>query len=419
MENQNKYFLYSDGNRFPKINRSGYGGYIEAPSGQVVVEYTQEIKEEEHKHNFELWGIITGLEIAQQMGIKDLMCRCDDKTLMIHVNAALKDIKHLENVYGNKRGLIEKVINLAKGIDNISFHYVPRNENKYSDTLSRKYIILLEKNFLADHQKLLDKSTNYFLTGEAPPHSIYYHSDKLTFVPFEHNPFLVSQKRNRKQKIFRKGLTTSFDSFWNLDIIYKIPDKSIFTVPGSKKEIDSIALKKYNDETNTWDYVDGYLVEGTSLKLNVAIDIFNRALDKIKEVDSSVWIYSNIEGLTDVFHQKKPVSKEIFDKFLTCSQKMKEFDKIIYHRIPKEIEHKVKNKLQKKKEMVSAEQTVELMRSALTPSKRNKYFGQLMSIMIKNLELNRKELISSQEKIELKNELSKKYQPDLVRYRMS
>lgn len=388
------YYLNSDGSRFPKINRSGYGGYIKDSTGTTLVEYTNEIKDNEQKHNYELWGLITGLEIAQQMEIKKLICRCDDKTLIKHINAVMLDQSNLDKVLGTKKDLIQYVYQLTKSFDKISFEYVFREQNKYSDLLSRKYTILIEKNFLIEYNKLKSKSNYYFENEIVPPHSIYFHNNKLTFVPYEYNPFILSQTKNKKQKEFRKSIINKFNQNWEITTNYKE------TFNG--EELDSLSLKKYDKENNGWEIIETYLID--DLKLNTTIDIFNIALDKIYSIDKSPWIFTDIEGLTDIFYQKKPLSKEIFHKFLETSHKMNQFNSILYHRTPKFIEKILKEK--NKKPLNTLEETVQLIHNTQEIVKKNKLFGQLMSIKIKELGMRNE---TPSEKLKIKEDLIKKY----------
>lgn len=389
-----KYYLNSDGSRFPKINRSGFGGYIKDSSDNILIEYTQEITDNAQKHNYELWGLITGLELAIEMQIHDLVCRCDDKTLMKHVNASMADNANLEKVFGNKKPLVDKVLQLSQKFNTIEFQYIVREENKYSDFLSRKYTTLIERNFLEDYKKLKSKSSQYFIQQEIPPHSIYFHSDNLTIVPFEFNPFILSQTKNKKQKEFRRSIVDKFNDNWELITQYRD------TLQGA--ELEAVHLKRYNHDDNNWDIIDSYMVG--ELNLNTAVDIFSLALRRIYQLDKSPWIYSDIEGLTDIFYQKKPLSKEIFPKFLEVSEYMKKFDNILYHRTPKTIEKKYREKY--KKGLNTIEETVELIKQSTDLSKKNKFFGQLMSMMIKELGLKN---INEEEKLRVKDELIKKY----------
>lgn len=389
-----KYYLNSDGSRFPKINRSGFGGFIRDSFDNVLVEYTQEITENDQKHNYELWGLITGLELAIQMDIKNLVCRCDDKTLMKHLNCARENIQHLERVFGNKKPLVEKVLQLTEKFDSIDFHYIVREENKYSDLLSRKYTILIEKNFLEDHKKLKEKSIQYFVEKKTPPHSVLFYDEQLTMVPFEFNPFTLSQNKNKLQKEFRKSIVDKFNDNWELVTQFRE------TISGS--EVESINLKKYNYTDNNWDIVESYFVD--DLSLNTTVDVFIAALQKIQKLDKNPWIYTDIEGLTDIFYLKKPLSREIFPKFLQISQLFSSFDNIIYHRTPKIIERKFKDK--HKRELNTIEETVQLIKSTNDLSKKNKFFGQLMSTMIKDLGLRNSAL---EEKLKIKDQIIEKY----------
>ena len=74
------FHLYSDGNYFPRAKKSGFGGFILDPEGDIIIEYTEQIKQPEYVFNFELLGIIRGLQLAEDMGIQNLVSHCDEKT---------------------------------------------------------------------------------------------------------------------------------------------------------------------------------------------------------------------------------------------------------------------------------------------------------------------------------------------------
>ena len=61
--------LYSDGNYFPRAKRSGFGGYIKNQMDEIIAEFSEEIKDKQYIQNFELLGIIRGLQIAEDMGV--------------------------------------------------------------------------------------------------------------------------------------------------------------------------------------------------------------------------------------------------------------------------------------------------------------------------------------------------------------
>ena len=90
------YHLYSDGNYFPRAKKSGFGGYIESPTGEIVVEYTEQIRQSEYTFNFELFGIIRGLQLAEDMGIEHVISHCDEKTTVGRLQEIMKS-KSLKN----------------------------------------------------------------------------------------------------------------------------------------------------------------------------------------------------------------------------------------------------------------------------------------------------------------------------------
>src|SRR5690606_24220658 len=141
------YSLYSDGNYFPRAKKSGYGGYIEDSEGITLIEYSEQIKIAKYAFNFEILGIIRGLQLAHSMGIKNLTSYCDDKTTMQKLQEVLSLNGQTDHLPHNaKPELYNEVIELTKKFNKINFQYIPREQNKHSDALSRRYSVLMEKN---------------------------------------------------------------------------------------------------------------------------------------------------------------------------------------------------------------------------------------------------------------------------------
>jgi len=145
------YHLYSDGNYFPRAKKSGFGGYIESPNGEIIIEYSEQIKESKYYHNFEILGIIHGLKIAKSKGIKNIISHCDDKT------TTKKLIEFFENNNSQlslnlKPELFHEVLDLSKSFNSLNVQYIPREKNKYADSLSRRYSSLMENNFLKNQE---------------------------------------------------------------------------------------------------------------------------------------------------------------------------------------------------------------------------------------------------------------------------
>ena len=155
------YHLYSDGNYFPRAKKSGFGGYIESPTGEIVVEYTEQIKDVNNAYSFEILGILRGLQLAKDHGITNIVSHCDDK------NTASKLIEIFETKESTvddtpKPELYQQVVDISKDFKKIKFEYIPRHLNKYADNLSRKYAVLMEENYLRQFSQDLDKSERFF-----------------------------------------------------------------------------------------------------------------------------------------------------------------------------------------------------------------------------------------------------------------
>jgi len=174
------YHLYSDGNYFPRAKKSGFGGYIEDPKGELVIEYTEQIKQTEYIHSFELLGIIRGLQIAKDKGIDNIVSHCDDK----NTASRLKEIFEQNiNKATMKPELYEKIIELSKSFKKIKFEYIPRAQNKYADSLSRRYASLMEDNFLKHYDQELLSAERKFAQNTKTSKRLFFFSPKSCAKP--------------------------------------------------------------------------------------------------------------------------------------------------------------------------------------------------------------------------------------------
>ena len=234
------YSLYSDGNRFPKANKSGFGGYIKDDKGNILVEYTQEITDPKYHHGFELLGIIRGLELAKLMGIKNITSYCDDKGT-IHKLGYINDILPHEPY----KDLYDKINELSKDFDNINFTYIPRKENKHSDALSRRYVYLLEKNYLNTVSQKIQEDSLRLESRENSQKKYYFSHPSLVEIPYKNNPFILANHRNKKQKLFKAQAQRQFDTYVLFDFVEEINS------PSFRKMVKQIDIKIHQE--NNWE----------------------------------------------------------------------------------------------------------------------------------------------------------------------
>lgn len=201
MNKNTVYAIYSDGNYFPRAKKSGFGGYVESPDGQVLVEYTEQIKQPNYIYNFELLGIIRGLQLAQLMGAKHIISYCDDKTTMLRLEEIVANGGTVDHLPPNaKPELFAEIMELTKKFDSSKFQYIPRAKNKHSDSLSRRYANLMEQNYLRQYELDLEVSENAFLLDAKPNKRIFFSHPSFVKVKEKNNPFLVAPTRNRKAR---------------------------------------------------------------------------------------------------------------------------------------------------------------------------------------------------------------------------
>lgn len=400
-----KYSLYSDGNRFPKANKSGFGGYITDENGNVLVEYTQEITDPKYHHGFELLGIIRGLELAKLMDIKHITSHCDDKGT-IRKLGQIYDIANHEPF----KDLYDRIIELSKDFESVDFIYIPRKENKHSDALSRRYVCLLENNYLNMVSQKIKEDSIKIENRENNQKKYYFSHPSLVEVPYKENPFILANDRNKKQKVFKAEAQKEFNTYVLFDFVEEIDSPSL------RKAIKHIDIKIHQE--NNWEsFLKHDYNPHLSLVENYA-HCFKKMSQFLKQNEiKQMWCYTNNESINAIFDQEKEFSNRQFNSINGIYKQMSNFDKILYNRIPVEIEAKLektkKVEFEDDKELIQnlygklEEIKTAKIEDSLYKIKRNKYFGQLMSAMIRQLRKEDNIVLDDYSKYEFRENLIK------------
>lgn len=371
------YHLYSDGNYFPKAKKSGFGGYITSPSGEVLVEYSEQIKEKEHSHSFEILGIIRGLEIAKSKNIEQVISHCDDKTTAKKLKEYFEDGIYAipKNV---KKELFEQVIELSKHFKSLKFEYIPRTQNKYADALSRRYAGLMEENFIKQYNSELDFSELKFEQNQKTKKRIFFSHPSIIRNNNKVNPFLVAPVRNRKiRKISREEQKDDYHYLFNE--VFNLEENTIVRSFFYNNQ-NEILLKKE------------YVVNSSEFNFNRYCDIFSDNLSILKnELNSNkIWASSNYRQGNNIFEQKEKINEESWEHLVKIHKALNSFDKVFFNHLHFEHQYSIEIASQEKKkkkideDIYTLDELMDKLHNSEFVKDTSKYFGEIIRHQLRN-----------------------------------
>lgn len=361
------YHLYSDGSLFPRAKKSGFGGYIVDPLGQVIVEYSEQIKQAEYIHNFELLGIIRGLQIAKDKGIDNIVSHCDDKDTAFKLKEIFEG-NIFKVTQAAKPELYKKIMDISKSFKKIKFEYIPRAQNKYADSLSRRYADLMEKNYLTHYENELNQAENKLENKGKLPKRMFFSNPKLIRSPNKNSPFLVAPIRNKKVRKLSRLQET--------------------------KDYKFLYVEAFMDDKHhvfrSFQYNNNHELEvSKETKIDIQQDqfanlcqFFSDSLSSIKH--DRVWAYSNHRDANAYFEQKEKIPNDYSDSFHLIFDTMNQFKEIYFNHFP--FKHKFSPEIllkEIKKEKINEnldnlEELMEQLSVGILGKEQNKSFGNLI-----------------------------------------
>jgi ribonuclease HI len=369
--------LYSDGNYFPRAKKSGFGGYINSPTGETLIEYTEQIKDPKYAHSFELLGIIRGLQIAKSKNIEHIISHCDDK----NTAAKLKEVFN-DNIFNippsMKPELFNEIIELSKSFKSIKFEYIPRAKNKHADSLSRRYSQMMEENFLKQYDLDLDFAQQKFESSSKTNKRIFFSHKSIVRNSHKINPYLVASNRNKRIRRASKN-----EQMHQYDYLFN----EVFN------EDEHIVLRSFHYDKNH--ELKNTFEKKFSLndsQIEKFCDFLSENLDKIKEQSDNqkVWIYSNYRMLNAFFEQKEKMPTDHWESFLKVHKALDGFEKTFFHRLPLEHQYsaeiapieKVKEKLDE--EITNLDALIEQFSQSPAMKDKSKCFGAIIRHQLRN-----------------------------------
>jgi ribonuclease HI len=371
----NTYYLYSDGNYFPRAKKSGFGGYIKDPSGEILIEYTEQIKEQKYIFNFELLGIIRGLLIARDMGIENLLSHCDDKTTVDRLKEIMASGGDCSEIPTNaKPELFQTIVDLTKQFKSISFEYIPRSQNKHSDSLSRKYATLMEKNFLIHYENELDFSEKVFAGIHKLTRKIFFSHPAIQRIEHKNNPYLVASVRNKKVRKFSKQ--EQIDNY-----------EYLFIETHIQNDIMSFKAFHYDQNKNKSLLTEtNFSIEENHLKKYC--EFLSNSLKQISH--NKIWINNNNKFLNNFFEQKEKINNTDFPLFKEVYNSLNNFIKVMFNNFPfehefsPEIAQKEQDKKSLNENIENIDYLIEQLQNGSIDKNKKKAFGMLVKHHLRN-----------------------------------
>lgn len=371
------YKLYSDGNYFPRAKKSGFGGFIKSPSGETLLEYTEQIKDPKYAHSFELLGIIRGLQIAKSKNIEHIVSHCDDKNTATKLKEVFND-----NVFNippsMKPELFNEIIELSKSFKSVKFEYIPRAKNKHADSLSRRYSQMMEENFLKQYDLDLDFAQQKFESSSKTNKRIFFSHKSIVRNSPKINPYLVASNRNKRiRRSSKNEQAHQYDYLFN----------EVFN------ENEHIVLRSFHYDKNR--ELKNTVEKRFSLhdsQIEKFCDFLSENLNAIKEQSETnkVWIYSNYRILNAFFEQKEKMPTDHWDSFLQVHKSLDGFEKAFFHKMPFEHNYsleiapieKVKEKLDE--EIMNLDGLIEQFSQSPAMKDKSKCFGAIIRHQLRN-----------------------------------
>lgn len=278
------YKLYTDGSHFQFENIAGYGGYIEDSQGNVILEFSELIKDKNLFSHHEALGMKRGLELCLERGIKNIDCYSDDKSAMLTYNIKDKETRD----YYFKTPLSKEIRVLIEQFDTTEFTFIPRELNTKADFLSRKAILEIKHNYNVEKafvSSVLDCSNKY--------------SNKDHFI-----------KLNK--------------TFTDFIIIEASLNPTCLKTHYAKKDLENNTIE--NKLINT--------VNVDSLNMKNTLQALTQALQNTALKECVICIHggdSSAIRLENTIRGRTPVSKNLKSAIIEFDNVLQKFDKVTYH----------------------------------------------------------------------------------------
>lgn len=367
--------LFSDGNAFPRAKRSGFGGFIQNPEGEIILEFTEQVRERKYSHNFEILGIIRGMKLALQYGIKDLISYCDDKNTTQRLSEIFEEDLFAVSE-AQKPELFHKVIELAKNFDSISFQYIPRENNKKADNLSRRYAKHMEDNWLRQYSHDLDTSEINLERNIQPKRRAFFAHPNITRLIHKNNPFLVAQQRSKMARKVIRAMGEHDFHYVFIEYYSSLDGLNLRTSVFDNEKKRIFSMDSFTENCTEKDTVDIFH--------HHMADVMTEIKENYPEI-KSLWINSNNDHIMSFTEQCEKIHPDNWNTFYRLFHTLDGFEKIMFHHMPFQpsLKFASDDEVQKMTSDERWEQILAEYHAITNPREKKRKFGQLICHTLK------------------------------------
>ena len=374
--------LYTDGSHSVDLKIAGIGGVLFDENNNEVWRFAEPLDENLSQH--ELKAMELGLQKCLESGVTDLTCYTDNSQ---NAEQLQKTVQAKE--YFSQQDLLEKIWKKSEKFNSISFNYIPRENNKIADHLSRANLV-----------KLTSEKSRVDIVKDIHPNKDFFSCDKI---------YCTEQFISKTEYLEKKK---DISTYYIFDFQYFTTDVFVDVYKAQKgNTITSEKIQHHKVEDNIWkEFVD---VITQTLKES---DSKNVALGLAKNNDVELMIrgmFPVSKKLTENFAELKKVAQTMDSIFIESNGLV--YEAVFPNHVRKHIEDKEAFYLHAMKTLgedytlgqdMDIETHFELpnMKKEKIDEIQKKYFGEFMCMMItqdKALKAPRRDF--QQVKVELEN----------------
>jgi ribonuclease HI len=307
--------LYTDGSYLPYAQTSGIGGYLLDEHNQTIFEFSELIPNNQvfsDPAKFEILALMKGLQLCLQHNITSVQCFSDEQTL-----CRILSIKNEEQLstYIERNPLLQSITCLIPEFDALSFEYIPRNENKKADKLSRQKIY--EKMEQQPDIAQIEVAQPLMIPG-------LVFSEKMTKEQREN---FNSYKKNYTDFYVFSILSTPLPGFKeHPDMAHESLNLEVWQVQKNKQDIHSVKIHSQSTNASTFRQ-----------------DLVNLVADTLQKCDLpkiGIMLHGKHHMAVEyILKGRKPVTHRLKKSLENLMITLQNFDEVVFYNDTKIIEH--------------------------------------------------------------------------------
>lgn len=289
------YKMYSDGCHLKEFKVAGAGAYL-TKNDETIFEISEVIENKSYHALHERFALKIALEKALELKLEKekIEIYSDDQGLM-----KILSLKNRRNYY-DEGNLLKELCDLCDKFEQLSFSYIPRNENERADKLSRKS---LEENVFKEN-KIVEGGLNH-------PKWI----TKNNYSQFSKNQLL--QERNSINNYL------VFHYFHNKE--NNTVQIEVFSARREKnQDIENVVYKKIEDIQTPYKNWEAFCLD------NIAKHLGNIE----KEQGVGLVVHDNYIVLDQLLRGRKAFTKKMKNAYNNLINAVEKLEKVVVHREP-------------------------------------------------------------------------------------